>query len=403
MFVVRWAAAGFATLQVLAYEDAPYPENLPVFTLALATIAVLAAGNLAGRWALTRAATYRDIRTVALATLLLDVTVASSFVWLWTFDQTSALWAVLLILPLEGAIKFQLPGAVSVWALTVVLYTGREFWGSFTYEGFVLQWNSITFRMGIGFLIALVAGFMARDLVHQRGLAEATLEDLRRVDRIRSGLISTLAHDVRAPLGAIRGALRTLLQRGADLEPEVIRELLAGTDRQAGRMERLAADLLDLARLETGRLELSFQDVSLAETVAKALAYVEDGPRMEMRIDPKLRVRADPGRLEQIVVNLAVNATRHGREPFTVEAAGRNGLVTLTFTDHGDGIPEDQRETLFEPFRVDPESGSVGYGLAVVRALTEAHGGAVTYRDNDPRGACFEVTLPAAGDGAQPA
>lgn len=399
MFVVRGAAVGFATLQVLAYQDAPYPDNLPVYALALVTIGVLAVGNLMGRWALARAPGHREVRAVALATLGLDVLVASSFVWLWTFDQTSALWAVLFILPLEGAIKFQLPGALWVWTLTTAIYVGREFWGSATYEGFVLQWNSITFRMGIGFLIALVAGFMARDLMHQRALAEATLEDLRRVDRIRSGLVSTLAHDVRAPLTAIRGALRTMLQRGSDLEPEVARELLAGTDRQAGRMERLAADLLDLARLERGRLELSFEDVSLADTVARALAYVDDGHRMEMRIDPSLKVRADPGRLEQIVVNLASNAMRHGREPFAVAVTGRDGTVILAFTDHGEGVPEEQRATLFEPFRSETDSGSVGYGLAVVRALAEAHGGTVAYRDNRPRGACFEVTLPVAGVG----
>lgn len=394
MFVARWAAVGFAILQVLAYRDAPYPDNLPVYALALVTIGVLAVGNVAGRWTLDRARTYRRVRSIALATLGLDVLVASSFVWLWTFDPTSALWAVLFILPLEGAIKFQLPGSLGVWALTTVLYVGREFWGAATYEGFVLQWNSITFRMGIGFLIALVGGYMARDLMEQRALAEGALEDLRRVDRIRSGLVSTLAHDVRAPLTAIRAALRTMLQRGGDLGPEVARELLARSDRQAGRMERLAADLLDLARLERGRLELSLEDVSLADTVSQALTYVDESERMDVRIDPSLVVRVDPGRLEQIVVNLASNAMRYGRAPFAVEATRRDGEVALAFTDHGDGVPPEEQATVFDPFRAETDSGSVGFGLAVVRALTEAHGGRVAYRENRPRGACFEITLP---------
>jgi hypothetical protein len=105
MFTVRWAATGFALLQVLAYDDRPYPDNVPVFTLALLTIGVLVVGNLMGRWWLERAGSPSAVRRVALSTLGLDVFVAASFVWLWAFDPDTALWAVLFILPLEGAIK----------------------------------------------------------------------------------------------------------------------------------------------------------------------------------------------------------------------------------------------------------------------------------------------------------
>lgn len=397
MFTVRWAATGFALLQVLAYDDRPYPDNVPVFTLALITIGVLVVGNLVGRWALHRARAPLAVRRVALATLGLDVLVATSFIWLWAFDPDSALWAVLFILPLEGAIKFQLVGALGAWALSAALYTAREFWGSATYPDFTLQWNSITFRMGVGFLIALVAGYMARDLTQQRLLVEDTLEDVRRVDRLRAGLVSTLAHDVRGPLTAIRTALTTLLKRGGTLNTAVTEELLSGAERQAARMEHLATDLLDLARLEHGRLELSFRDVSLADAVARALSYVDRGERVEVQIEPELLVRADPGRLEQIVVNLVTNALRYGEEPFAVEAAPADGRVVLAVTDHGTGIRPEDEATLFDPFRIKPNAGSVGFGLAVVRGLAEAHGGGVRYRRNHPRGARFEVTIPEAG------
>jgi signal transduction histidine kinase len=277
------------------------------------------------------------------------------------------------------------------------LYTLREVYGALVF-GHAFLPQSISFRMGIGFLIALVAGYMARDLTQQRLLVEAALEDVRRVDRIRAGLVSTLAHDVRGPLTAIRTALTTLLKRAGTLSLDVTEELLEGAERQAARMELLATDLLDLARLERGRLELSFQDVVLADAVSRALSYVDRAERVQVRIEPALKVRADPGRLEQIVVNLVSNALRHGEEPFAVEASRTDGRVVLAFTDQGRGIPEEEHATLFDPFRVDENAGSVGFGLAVVRALTEAHGGHVEYRHNQPRGARFEVTIPLAAE-----
>jgi signal transduction histidine kinase len=94
-------------------------------------------------------------------------------------------------------------------------------------------------------------------------------------------------------------------------------------------------------------------------------------------------------------VNLATNALRHGEPPFIVEADRENdGRVELRFLDHGAGISDADRASLFEPFRVEGE-GSVGLGLAIVRALVEAHGGEVSYRPNSPRGAVFSVSLPA--------
>ncbi len=397
MVVVRWAAVGLALLQVLAYRDAPYPEEVPVFPLALVTIGVLAAGNSAAWLLLRRAGASGPIRGLAAGTLLLDLLVAQSFVWLWAFDPGSALWAILFILPLEGAIKFQLPGALGAWVGVTALYVGREFWGAATFDANTVQWNSITFRMGIGLLIALVAGLMAQNLTRQRVLVEETLGRLREVDRLRSALVSTLAHDVRNPLAAIRGSIRMLLDRTDDIDPSTRSELLGAADRQAGRLERLAADLLDLARLEQGRLELALEDVPLAATVQQAVSYFDEQRAFEIRIDPALTTRADPRRLEQIVVNLVSNALRHGAGPYLIEAKPLNGQVAVAFRDHGPGVPAEERGQLFEPVRGDRDAQSAGFGLAIVKALAEAHGGLVEYQQNEPRGACFIVTLPLAG------
>lgn len=399
MILVRGVGALFAAYQVLVYDTQPYPS--PAYrNVGLVLAGLLAAGNL-GIWLVEkRVRTVRQARTMALAGLALDIAVASGFVWLYAFDQLSALWVVLFILPLEGAILFQLPGALGAWVVSTIIYVAREVWGSGRFD-YVLQWSSVTYRMGIGLLITLVAGLMARDLTTQRSQLRAALAQVRRVDRLRSRLVSTLAHDVRNPLAAIRGSLKTVLSQGERIDPETSSELLQSADHQAGRLERLAADLLDLARLERGRLELALQEVKLREAVETALAFADDQDRYDVRIDPDIIVRADPGRLEQIVVNLAANALRYGEPPFLAEAGLSNGEVRLSLRDHGPGVPPEEAEMLFEPFRSEKSRESVGLGLAIVKALSEAHGGTVTYEPNKPKGACFAVRLPVAGPASE--
>ena len=394
MAVVRGLAVPFATLQVLVYRDRPYPPGAK--GLALGLVALLAIGGVALWSAHTKAKTVGGARSIALAGLVLDLVVASGFVAVYTFDHTSALWAVLFILPLEGAIRFQLRGAAAAWAVITVLYTIRELWGSDRYD-YPFQWNSITFRMGIALLISLVSGLMARDLVRERRRLARAVEELRRVDGMRAALVSTLAHDVRSPLTAIRGNIELLLARGDQIPPDKAAELMASADRQARRIERLATGLLDLARLEQGHLNLDLQPTDLREAVEQALAYVGSTP-VEVRIPEGIVVPLDPPRFEQIVVNLVTNAQKHGDPPISVEAHTENGAVVIEFADEGRGISGDRLEDLFQPFATQT-AGSTGLGLSIVRAIVDAHGGDVGYVRNEPRGARFRVTLPAAASG----
>jgi signal transduction histidine kinase len=400
MVLVRWAAVAFATIQVLAYSTEPYPRG--VKPAALALVGVLALEN-AAIWAIARRVlTLTQARNLSITALAIDVLVTSAFVWLYTFDQLTALWAVVFVLPLEGAIRFGLPGALLSWAAITVLYAGREIWGSQVY-GYPLEWNSISFRMGIGLMIALVAGLMARNLTTQRSRLGHALAELTQTDALRSRLVATLAHDVRNPLTTIRGTLKTLIRHGDRVDDSTRAQMLVSADRQAERLERLAADLLDLARMARGRLELAVQDAPLEPVVSRALSFTEEADQFDVRIDPSVTVRADPARLEQMLINLATNATRYGQPPYVVEATeDGDGLVDLRFKDHGPGVPESERRDLFEPFRSEANDSSVGLGLAIVKALAEAQGGRVTYEPNVPRGACFRITLARGGDGARP-
>ena len=398
MVIVRWLGAAFALVQVLAYTNRAYPPG--VRAVALALVAFLALANVPISLAAARDLDLRAARRVSLIALSIDVIAASGFVWVYAFDPDSALWAVLFILPLEGAIRFALRGALLAWAATAAIYVAREIWGSATY-GYPFEWNSISFRMGIGLLIGLVAGLMARNLTQQRAQLEMALRDLSRIDRLRSRLVTTLAHDVRGPLTTIRGSLSTLLRYGGRIDEVTREQMLRDTDQQARRLERLATELLDLARLEDGRLELHVTDLEVRSALEQALDFAEARQRYEIRSAPGLTVRADPSRLEQIIVNITSNALRYGEPPFVVEADGDgNGSVLVRFKDSGPGVSDEEEATLFEPFRTERDTGSVGFGLAIVRALTEAQGGSVRYEANEPEGACFVLKLPA---GAVPA
>jgi signal transduction histidine kinase len=392
MILVRWAAAVFAVVQVLLYRTEPYPPGVKAAALSAAIF--LAVANLVIWLLFRRNRDLRGARALAAGALTLDVVVASAFVWLYAFDPVSALFAILLILPLEGAIRFGLTGALVTWGAVMVLYVGREFYADALY-GDPFEPESVSFRMGIALLISLVAGLMARNLTRQRGRLTEALAELARTDVLRSGMVATLAHDVRNPLTTIRGTFKTLARHRDRLDEATVQELIETADRQAERMERLAADLLDLARTERGRLDLHIQEVPLRQVLERALSFVDGQDRFEIEVAADLVVRADPQRLEQIIVNLATNALRYGEPPFRVEGSRHDAVVEVVFTDRGPGIPEDEVELLFEPFRTESDRGSVGLGLAIVRALAEAQGGSASYEPNAPRGARFAVTLSA--------
>lgn len=160
----RWAASAFALVQVLTYYR-PYPAG--TFSLAIALVAVLFVGNLAF-WRATRVVVGEvAIRRLAVISLLFDAAVILSLVFLYTFDAETAIWAVIYILPLVGAIRFGLRGALLAMAGATAIYAGREVYGHAEFGNDLLL-TSISFRMGIGFVIAGVAGAMATRLVRDR-------------------------------------------------------------------------------------------------------------------------------------------------------------------------------------------------------------------------------------------
>jgi PAS domain S-box-containing protein len=257
---------------------------------------------------------------------------------------------------------------------------------------------------------------VAEDLADRTGVAidNARLyAELREADRHKDEFLAMLAHELRNPLAPIRNALHVLRrpEAGADVMARA-REMAA---RQVQHMARLLDDLLDVARISRGRIELRKEAVDMASVVQRAAEAVR--PLMEDRrhelnlsLPPEpVRVQGDPTRLEQILTNLLNNSAKYtdpgGRIALAVQREG--GEVVLRVRDTGIGIAPDMLPKIFDLFvqaerRLDRSQGGVGIGLTLVRKLVELHGGTIrAFSEGPGRGSEFVVRLPAlAGDRA---
>jgi signal transduction histidine kinase len=248
-------------------------------------------------------------------------------------------------------------------------------------------------REVLGGTVVLVPVLVAVGYVISRGM-----HDLRESQRLlqsqeqwRAAMTATLAHDVRSPLTSITGALELLADDPGT--PPRLAPLVGAASRQAERITRLAGDLLDLERIDQGRLRLDLTRVDV-RALAERVAELTDPDEVCVAVPEGLSVLADRGRLEQILVNLANNAVRHGSGPVLLGAAREPRAVVLSVRDHGPGVAPEAASRLFTRLADGrPGTDSVGLGLWIVRMLTEAHGGTVTQENASP-GAVFRVRLP---------
>ncbi|HXG13001.1 MAG TPA: response regulator [Gemmataceae bacterium] len=256
---------------------------------------------------------------------------------------------------------------------------------------------------------------LRRQVEEQRRELERLAAELRRhaeqlaeVDRRKDIFLATLAHELRNSLAPLRNALGVLAQPDAGTAAvQWGRELM---DRQVRQMSRLIDDLLDISRINQGKLELRKEPIELARVVTRSVESTRpllDERRHQLTVrlpDEPVWVEADPVRLEQVLTNLLTNAAKYtapGGQVFV--GAGREGPeAVLRVRDNGFGIPPEMRERIFEMFaQIDrPRSGAapggLGIGLTLVRQLVEMHGGRVEVASEGPgRGSEFMVRLPA--------
>jgi signal transduction histidine kinase len=223
-----------------------------------------------------------------------------------------------------------------------------------------------------------------------------------RLDRERSDLVATVAHELRSPLTGVKGFVATLLSKWDKLNDDQKKLMLTTVNSDADRLTRLIAELLDVARIDTGRLSLQARPLDFAPAVERVLDSVRAGTGREIVLtadDDLPQVTADPDKFVQVVTNLVENAVRHGegRVRLTAtpipDATPFSGVV-VHVDDEGDGISPEIRSRVFTKFWKHGIRGGSGLGMYIVHGLVTAHGGLVEIADSPSGGARITVTWP---------
>ncbi|MGO4418693.1 sensor histidine kinase, partial [Streptomyces sp. MCAF7] len=242
-------------------------------------------------------------------------------------------------------------------------------------------------------------------------------------------LIATVAHELRSPLTSVKGFTATLLAKWERFTDDQKRLMLETVDADANRVTRLIAELLDISRIDSGRLEVRRQPVDIAAAVRRHVQALTASGHSSERFLIKVReplpgLWADPDKVDQVLGNLLENAVRHGEGTVTIEvapelvkpaaegppaertaaertaaertAAERTAVerTAVTVSDEGPGIPEESMSRVFTRFWRGSKRGGTGLGLYIVKGIVEAHGGTITVGRAHGGGAEFRFTLP---------
>jgi two-component system phosphate regulon sensor histidine kinase PhoR len=258
----------------------------------------------------------------------------------------------------------------------------------------------------------------AVDAVPVRGGLVLSLHDvsaLRRIERVRRDFVANIGHELRTPLTSIK-LLAETLSSGAVDDPATMRDFATQVEREADHLAQLVDELLDLSTIESGATTLALEALDPAAVVGTLLERI--GPvaeRRELRVvrrpPPAMNLLAvsDPARLGQALLNLAHNAVKYSHHGGEVRIGWEpsNDAVRFTVADDGIGVPDAHKARIFERFyKVDRSrvrdrddehfGGSAGLGLAIVRHIAEAHGGAVGFESEEGVGSTFWIEVPRA-------
>lgn len=559
----------------------PLPSRTTVL-LAWGVVALLALGNLAVWMGTRKVRSLPGLRRLGLSAFALDAVVIFAATWIYSYNPHDTTWVVTYVLPLEGAIRYQLGGALATVGLTLVSETAREAYLAARFdvpqpELFLPAWDfepaNVAFRVGLQAIIAAVAGFMARSLARQRDRAEEearqhreiarremsarrelaafntailtgvaaedldtstqlmagaigrdlgfeafaiylleddrlvprgtygtpappgpirvgqgvagraaqtgrpllvpdlpaqahpelrsemaapmrvgeevigvvavgshapgafdedaldrlvrladqialvvqsnrllsqqreTMRRLQELDQMKSDFVAITSHELRTPITAIRGFVKTLLRAYDRLTPEQVRSFMAIIDRQSERLARLVEDLLHVARIEAGAIRLAPEEVDLRPLLRELVDSlgIERRGRVWFEVDgDRTRVWVDPHRVEQVLRNLLENALKFSPQDaqVTLRARVEDGQVEFAVSDRGPGIPPEELDAIFERFHqagramTRPAEGA-GLGLYITKRLVEAMGGEISVESVVGEGSTFRVRLPA--------
>lgn len=223
-----------------------------------------------------------------------------------------------------------------------------------------------------------------------------------RLDRERSDLVATVAHELRSPLTGVKGFVQALLNRWDKLTDAQKKLMLTTVHADSDRLSRLIAELLDVARIDTGRLSIYPRPCDSELLVRRVVDSVQEGTSRVITIEIEgdlPEVTVDPDKFTQVVTNLIENAVRHGDGAITVTLSEMPAWadfpgVHMTVDDEGVGIPEGIRQRVFTKFWRHGERGGSGLGMYIVNGLVKAHGGMLDIDDAPGGGARIAIAWP---------
>ncbi len=241
----------------------------------------------------------------------------------------------------------------------------------------------------------------SRDEVGQLAQAfNAMADDLRVKDRDQKEFIANASHELRTPVAALRSTLENLVDGVGQADTATLSRLLA----RAEHLSDLVSQLLDLSRLESGLTSLQIETLDvgdLLQAVAEEVMAAQPRSTVVVRSPVDLKIQGETARIRQVFVNVIGNAARfsHPGEEITVTATQNNGTIGVAVRDTGPGISEEERAKVFERFwqadgTARTGAGGAGLGLAISKQIIDRHHGSIEVVGNEPRGACFVVTLP---------
>lgn len=232
------------------------------------------------------------------------------------------------------------------------------------------------------------------------------ITELRKLERIRQDFVANVSHELRTPLSSIKGYAETLLE-GALEDKKHAKEFIEIIYRDSERLSNLIDDILDLSKIESGKMEMSFAAADIRAIIQRTLSVLEkqaSGKNIVFKINLKPglpKVNGDETRLIQVFMNLIDNAIKYTPESgsITISASVENGSVRVDIQDTGIGIPEKDLSRIFERFyRVDKararDQGGTGLGLSIVKHIVSSHGGQVWVVSELQKGSTFSFTIP---------
>jgi signal transduction histidine kinase len=240
--------------------------------------------------------------------------------------------------------------------------------------------------------VATAAAVVSFEAAKQRRAGGRTLSAVE--------VVNAVGHELRSPLTAVKGFTSMMLKRWERLEDDEKRQMLGEVNTEADRVTRVVGELLDISRLEIGKLRLQRRLLHLDQVADEVVEQLRTRfPELECRVDVPddlPRVSADPDKVEQVIRNLIENAAKYASSEVEVAGAVEDGMVRVCVRDHGPGLSADELESVFlmRPKREGQNPSGSGFGLWISRALIEAHGGTLTATSEPGQGSAFCMSLP---------